>query len=880
MQWWQELKFMIRRLNRRQAERDLADEIRFHLELEAEQKVEEGISPGEARLAARRAFGSIAIAKEDSHAVWGFATLEAIWQDLRYGLRVLMKSPSFTMTVVITLALAIGACTAVFSVMNVIVFNPFPYRNPSRIYFVRQSLPKVGVSDQLRASGPEFEEIAQTQVFERVAAVEPVSRNLTGGEAPERVPAAKVSADFFALLGVEPGLGRAIQPEDQGPGGRQVLVISHALWQRRFGGDPTILGRSVTLDDEPYTIVGVMPAGFRFDDGEAWFPFPFNFDKQARSGRAYLVVARLQAGNSLDQANAGLGGLARQQEQNFGNTNAEYEGRNYYLQSLAEFYFGPLQRALFILFGAVGLVLLIACANIANLLLARSTARAHEFGVRQALGASRSRLIRQMLTESTLLALTGGMLGVILALWGTGALVALAPAGTFPTGVEARMDGPVLAFALVTTLVTAFVFGLWPALRLSKSYAPDALKSGAQRIFTGLGSRQAQNYFVVAEVSLSLILLVMAGLMVRSFARLINVDTGYKTENLLTMRVNRSPAKSEGGAQMGPFFQKLIDELEGAPGIEGVAVTSHAPLVYTEAWTATVESEAVSQEVRTRNLDTRTVSADYFRVMGIPLVAGEFFSDPADAVPVVIINQAFARRYWPDDTAVGHRLKLGQADGKSPWFVVKGVVADSLQGAVDAEVKPEAYFSLPQMAARYRRMNLIVRTNGDPKAMLGLIKERIAEVDRDQPVYQVQTMDELLSESFATRRFALWLLLTFAALALVLAAIGIYGVTSYGVSQRQQEIGIRMALGADRRAVLRLILSQGMMIVTIGLAIGVVGAFAFTRLMSGLLFGVSATDPLTFLTISFLLAGVALLACLLPAQRAAKVDPMIAMRYE
>ncbi len=880
MRWWQELKFMVRRLARRRAEQDLADEIRFHLELETERNVEDGKSPAEAQAAARRVFGSVAIAKEDSRAVWGFGTLEAIWQDTRYSLRVLLKNPGFALTVVITLALAIGACTAVFSVVNVVILNPFPYRDPSRIYFVRQTLPKVGVMDQLRASGPEFEELVQSQVFEQVAALEPVSRNLTGSEVPERVAAAKASADFFALLGLEPILGRTLRPEDQGPGGERVLVLSHALWQRRFGGDPAVLGRSVALDDEPYTIIGVMPPSFRFDDAEAWFPFPFNFDKQARSGRAYLVIARLHAGRALDQANTALGTLARQQEQNFVNLNPEYDGRNYYLQSLSEFYFGPLRNALFILLGAVGLVLLIACANIANLLLARSTTRAHEIGVRQALGASRARLIRQMLTESATLALMGGTVGLLLALWGTGALVALAPTGTFPSGIKVHIDGRVLTFALVTTLATAFVFGLWPALRISRPRAQEALKSGAQRTSAGRGNRRAQNILVVAEVSLSLILLVMAGLMVRSFARLIDVDPGFKAENLLTMRVNRSPAKSEGGKQMGPFFQRLIDQVKTSPGIEGVAVTSHAPLVYTEDWTVTVESEAVPTEIQTRNVDTRTVSSDYFKVMGIPLVEGEFFTDPSDATPVVIINQAFARRYWPDEAAIGHRLKLGQSDSQSPWFAVKGVVADSLQGAVDAEARPEAYFSLPQMAARYRRMNLIVRTAHDPKAMLGLIKQKITEVDSDQPVYQVQTMEELLSDSVGTRRFALWLLLIFAGLALALAAIGIYGVTAYGVTQRKQEIGIRLALGADRRAVLRLILSQGMATVAKGLAIGVVGAFALTRLMSGLLFGVGAKDPLTFLAISLLLGGVALLACLLPARRAAKVDPMIAIRYE
>jgi predicted permease len=880
MSWWQELKFIIRRLNRSRAEQDLEEEIRLHLELESEENIEAGMSPKEAQLAARRAFGSVALAKEDSRAMWGFETLETVWHDLRFSLRVLVKNPGFTLTVVVTLALAIGASTAIFSVVNVVVLNPFPYREPSRIYLVRQALPKVGVMDQLRSSGPEFAELAQSPAFEQVAAWEPVSRNLTGSEAPERVGVAKVSTGFFPLLGIEPILGRTMQLEEQGPGGERVLVISHGLWQRRFGGDSGVLGQKVALDDEPYTIIGVMPPSFRFDGGEAWFPFPFDFGQQARSGRAFMVLARLQKGGSLDQAKAELESLARQQEHNFGNTNPEYEGRNIYLQSIGAYYFGPLQQALFILLGAVALVLLIACANIANLLLARSTRRAHEIAVRQALGASRARLIRQMITESATLALIGGIAGLLLALWGTGALVALAPAGIFPAGVEVRIDSRVLFFSLATTLVTALVFGLWPALRISSPQAQEALKSGAQRATAGHRNRRAQNFLVVAEVSLSLILLVMAGLMVRSFTRLIYVDPGFKAENLLTMRINRSPVKSEGGKQMGPFFQRLIDQLKNTPGIEGVAVTSHTPLVFTEDWTVTAEDDTVPAEMQTRNIDTRTVSADYFRVMGIPLMVGETFTDPSDSAPVVIINQALARRYWPNESPIGKRLKLGQADSKSPWFAVKGVVADSAQGGLDLAVKPEAYFALSQMAGRYRRMNLIVRTVGEPKALLSLIQQRIAEVDKDQPIYQVQTMEELVSETVGTRRFAMWLLLLFAGLALALATVGIYGVTSYGVSQRKHEIGIRMALGAGRREVLRLILTQGMTTVATGLALGMVAAFALTRLMSSLLFSVSATDPLTFLVISLLLAGVALLACLLPARRATKVDPMIALRYE
>ena len=867
-------------LQKDRVEKDLTDEVGVYLEMLVDEKVGKGHSPEAARREALIEMGGVEQVKERVREIRMGHFLETVWQDLRYSARMMRKKPGFTLVAVLTLALGIGASAAIFSVVNLVILNPFPYRDAAGIYLVRQSLPKVGVADQFRASGPEFEELAQSGAFEQAAALEPVSRNLTGGELPERVFAAKVSAGFFPLLGVEPALGRAIRPEDEGPAGERVLVISHFLWQRRFGGDASAVGMKVALDDEPYTVVGVMPPSFRHDGAEAWFPFPMDLGQQSRAGRAFIVLARLKPGADVGQAAAELGVLARRQEQDYGAANADYEGRNYHLQTLAEFYLGPLQRALYILFGAVGLVLLIACTNIANLLLARSSSRTHEIAVRQALGAGRGRLARQLMTESAALALAGGAAGLLLAHWGTGALVTLAPVGTFPAGLEIRIDGRVLLFSLAATLLTALIVGLIPALRVSRPEVREAIQAGAQRTSAGGSHRRAQGALVVAEVGLSLILLVMAGLMVRSFARLTNIDPGFRTENLMSMRVNRSPSRSEGGRQMGPFFQQVIDRVKTTPGIEDAAVASHAPFVYTENWAVTVDTEAVPVEQRTASVDTRTVSADYFRVMGIPLVAGEHFSEAAEPAPVILVNEAMKRRYWPDEQAVGKRLKLGPAAADGTWFQVKGVVADSAQGALDDQVRPEAYFALSQMANRYRRMNLIVRTQGEPKALLGAIQQKIWEIDKDQPVYQVQTLEELVSDSVGTRRFAMQLLLIFAGLAVVLAFVGIYGVMSYGVSQRTHELGIRLALGAGRRDLLRLILTQGMKTVAKGLAIGLIGSFAATRLMENLLYGVSPTDPLTFLAISILLSAVALLACYVPARRAMKVDPIVALRYQ
>jgi predicted permease len=802
-------------------------------------------------------------------------------RDLIYCFRMLRKRPSFTLVAVLTLALAIGASTALFSIVNVVVLNPFAYKDPSRLFFVRQSLPKIGVQDQFRASGPEFLDFANSGIFERVAAFEPVSRNLTGSDEPERIAASKVSTEFFTMLGIEPFIGRTIAPNEQGPNGQRVLVISHGLWQRRFGGDQAVLGKTVSMDDEPFTIIGVMPPQFRFDEAQAWFPFPFDFGAGQRGGRALVILARTSSATTVQQVNAALGNLARQNEQDFGSTNQEYAGRGIYLQPLAEFYFGPVRKALFILLGAVALVLLIACANIANLLLAKSMSRSHEIAIRTAMGASRARIIRQMLIESAVLGLLGGGLGLLIASWGTRGLLSLIPTGTIPTGLDVAMNVQVLLFTLAVSLLTAFIFGFWPAIQGSRTQTREALQLGSQRATAGVATRRAQSVLVIAEVGLSLILLVMAGLMIRSFAKLTNIDPGMSTANVMSMRINRSPAKSKDGAQNAIFFQNVIDRVKTLPGIEAAGVASHTPFVFTEDWPITVESVA-NAGAQTQSIDTRTVSADYFTTMQIPLVGGQFFSseDGPQAAPVVIVNQAMANRYWSNQDPLGKRIKIGNPDSKSPWFTVKGLVKDSAQSALDEGIKPEVYFALGQLAGQYRRMNLTVRTSVDPKSTVAAIQSAIREVDKDQPVYQIQTMEELIRDSVGTRRFALTILILFAVLALVLALSGIYGVISYSVTQRTQEIGIRMALGASATDVLRLVLGQCMRLTVVGVALGLVGAYALTRLMTSLLFGVTATDVTTFVLVSISLLVVALVACLIPARRATRVDPLVALRYE
>ena len=801
--------------------------------------------------------------------------------DLIYCFRMLRKRPSFTIVAVLTLALAIGASTALFSIVNVVVLNPFPYKDPSRLFFVRQSLPKIGVQEHLRVSGPEFLDLTKSGIFERVAAVETVSRNLTGSNEPERVAAAKVSTEFFNILGVEPLLGRTIAANEQGPNGERVLVISHGLWQRRFGGDKGVLGQKVALDDEPFTIIGVMPPQFRYEESQAWFPFPFDFSQRPRDGRQFLILGRTSSATNEQQVNAALANLARQNEQDFGGTIQEYAGRGIYLQRLSQFYFGPVRIMLFFLLVAVGLVLLIACANIANLLLARSMSRSHEIAIRNAMGASRARIIRQMLIESAVLGLLGGGLGLLIASWGTRLLFNLIPTGILPSGVEVAMNAQVLLFTLGVSLVTAFIFGLWPAIQGSRTQTREALQLASQRTTASVGARRAQSVLVVVEVAMSLILLVMAGLMIRSFAKLTNIDPGMGTTNVMSMRMNRSPAKSQDGSLNGIFFQQVIDRVKTLPGIEAVGVASHMPFGATEEWPITVESVA-NAAAQTQSIDTRTVSADYFNTMQIPLAGGQFFStdDGPQAAPVVLVNQAMVNRYWSNQDPLGKRIKIGNLDSKSPWFTVKGVVKDSTQLELDREIRPEVYFALGQMAGRYRRMNLAVRTSVDPKSTVGAIQSAIREVDKDQPVYQIRTIDELIGDTVGTRRFALIILILFAVLALVLAVSGLYGVISYSVTQRTQEIGIRMALGARATDVLRLVLVQFMRLTIVGVALGLVAAYALTRLMTSLLFGVTATDVTTFVLVPISLALVALVACFIPARRATRVDPLVALRYE
>ncbi len=813
---------------------------------------------------------------------------DEIFQDLRYGALRLRKQPGFSSVIILTLALAIGANSAIFSIVNVVLLNPFPYRDHARLMTIEYRLPQIGMARQPRISGPEFIDIKeQNRSFEDVAVWEQVSRNFTHEREPgrpERIRAAKVSGELFKMLGVEPFLGRAITPADQGPKASPVLVIGYGLWQRRFAGDPGVIGHVVSLDVEAYTIVGVMPPDFNFGSGfgetEAWFAFPIDLNQTSRSERTFLPLARLKAGVSREQAQSDLMLIARRQEKEHIATQPEYAGRGVTLVPLLEVELGITRQALLVLSAAVGLVLLIACANVAGLLLANAATREKEMAIRIALGAGRRRIVQQLLTESVLISLCGGALGLLLAYFGLRLLQAIAPTDAIPGDVVVKINATVLFFTLALSLLTALIFSLWPALQTLRPSLHQSLQENGRELPASLRGKRAQRWLVACEVALSLVLLVMAGLMVRSFTRLTHVELGFNPDNLMTARLNLPRARYQSLEQRAGFYQRLIERVETLPGVKGVAVASHLPIYVRDDMTFTIEDGETS--VFVHNLDTRTVSPSYFRVMGIPLSSGQEFTmqDAAGKPGAVIINRTMARRYWPNENPVGQRVKVMNANPCCEWFTVRGVVEDSVQSSLAAPTNPEVYFPLGQMAARYRRMNLVVRADLLLSELSDLVRREVVALDKDQPIYEVLTMNEMIAGSVAPRRFAMWMLTVFACIALALATVGIYSVLSYTVAQRTREIGLRMALGALSIDILNVVISQGMKPVLFGMVFGLAGAYYLTRLMENLLYSVGVNDPLTLSGMAVLLIFVALLACYFPARRAMKIDPISALKCE
>jgi putative ABC transport system permease protein len=795
---------------------------------------------------------------------------------------VLANNPGFAAVAVLTLALGIGANCAIFSVINAVLLRPLPFKDPGRLVWVWETQPKLDKAPFTPADFLDYQ--SQNSSFEQVTTYFTQNLTLTGNGDPERFRAAIVSANFFSTLGREAIRGRVFLPEEDQPGANRVAVMSHGLWRRRFNSDPVILGKSLTLNGVSFTVIGVMPPDFRYptEATELWVNprqvLPelsvgsTNDVRPIRSSHWLPMIARLKSGVSVEQAQADMEAVARRLGQQY---NSNHGVR---VVPLHERVVGDIRVTLLFLFAGVGLVLLIACANVANLLLARAGARRREFAIRAAHGAGRPRLVRQLLTESTILALLGCGLGLLLAVAGVSLLTPLLPADV-PRLTEIGLDRYVLGFTLLTSMLTGLIFGLAPALRASKVNLTESLKEGSRAVTEGIRRNLVRSLLMLSEVALSLVILIGASLLIRSFLSLQNVDPGFNPEGLLTLQISLPSAKYGSPAQQTTFFQQMTQRLESLPGVQAVAVANDFPLDG-DMQTSTPHVDGRPALPGEDSLaGVHFVSHNYFEVMGTTLLKGRAFT-PADAqgaLPVIIINKTMAQRLFPNEDPLGKRIKFSGAP-EVPWKEIVGVVGDVKHEGLDATPFMETY--LPYLQTPSPIMAVAVRTKSDPSGLTAAVRKAVLEVDPDQPVYDIKTMSQRLSASVAPRRLSMLLFTSFAVIALVLAAVGVYGVMSYSVNRRTHEIGIRMALGAQAVDVLRLVVGQVLLLTVAGVTVGLAAAFVLTRLMASMLYGVGATDPVTFVGVSLVLVAVALLAGYIPARRATRVDPMIALRYE
>ncbi len=896
-------------------EDELDQEVRFHLERETEENVARGMTPEEARSAALRSFGGVERVKEESRDVWGIRLVEELWQDLRYSARMLLKGKTLTTVAVVSLALGIGANTAIFSLVSAVLWRPLPYPHAERLVTLGGG-----------TSAPDFIELAeQSRTLECLSAFETRRFVLTGGGAPIELRGQRISTELLSLLGVNPTSGRAFAVEEFQPGREQVALISQRLWQNRFGADPRLIGRAVTLDERSYTVVGVLPPSFTlFPASDLLTPLAMNAEQLADdSSFPFDLIARLKPGVSIEHAQRELNEIRQRSNQRL----------NFRITPLRDQLVSDSRRTLFMLWGVIALVLLIACVNFANLLLARAANRHKEIAIRAALGARRGRLARQLLTESLLLAVLGGVLGLLCAYYAIHALVVANPAavpsvdiydrpGVIPRLGEVGINWWVIGFTFTLSALTGAVFGLAPALQFSKPDLNRALKEGAA--VSGAGFQLWRHHckrslLVISEIALALMLLIGAGLLARSFWRLQQVKPGFQPDKLLTLQLEFPWSRYRAETMVNSFVTLLSENLPSLPGVESVGATSNLP------FTSSGLFSPYSIEGRP-NIDQNTdedlpfgafsppppppggaasnpnsrplmgfnskVSPGYFRTMGIPLRRGRVF-DPHDdehSPSVVIINEAMAQRFWPGEDPLGKRIALGQGP---PWLTIVGVVGNVKQYALEDKTRPEFYRPFAQSAeskTRYDKrrasmdttdtVSLVIRAAGRPDDLAEAVQKLVWEFDQDQPIQRLSTMEKLIAEASAPRRFNLLLFVVAAGVAVLLAGVGIYGMMAHLVAQRTHELGIRLALGAQRGDVLRLVILQGLQPAFAGLALGLAAALALTRLLKNLLFGVSATDPLTFAVIALLLVFVALLACWIPARRATKVDPMIVLRSE
>ena len=888
MKWFNILRDRLRALRQRETVISEIDrEMRAHVELQVEANIRAGMSPAEAREKAMRSFGNVNRAVDAAYDVKGGGLFETLTQDIRYGVRMLAKHKAFTSIAVVTLALGIGANTAIFSVVNELLLRPLPYRDAEQIVMLWEVTPEGRRQNTTsRANFRAWRD--QSTSYEYVSAFTDQRFNLTGDGEPEELSVQFATPEIFKVLGVDPLLGRTLLPEDGEAGKPPVAVLSYALWQRRFGGQPGIVGQPITLNGIKFSVIGVMPSNFQFHikhrsgtgrPAELWTVLPMLVVPGANErGRFLSVVGRLKSGVSAEQAAAELRTIEARLSDEVPQFNKNYSAE---VLPLREQFFGNVRRPLWLMLGAVGFVLLIACANVANLLLSLATTREKEIAVRAALGARRGRIVRQLLTESLLLALFGSALGLFFAWLGIKALIAISPRDLVSLQTVG-LNVTVLLWTLGVSVLTGIIFGLAPALHISRLNLNDSLKEGGKSESSqASGSRRLRSALVVSEIALAVVLLASAGLLIRSFMRLQQVDRGFNTDNVLTMVIRLPDARYSEDPQVITFFTQALERIRQLPNVRSAGMVNFLPL-YGGLGSNTgfkIEGRPEPPPGQGPGTDVRVVDAGYFQAMGIPLLRGRNFSDSEQKEPkrVILINEALARKHFPDEDPIGRRLDVAMFE-KPIWAEIIGVVGNVRYDSLIDESPAAVYFPHPDLT--YSFMTLVVRTDGEPAALAPAIQREIRALDPNQPVSDVRTMDQVMSEWVSRSRFNTLLLGLFAALATLLSAVGIFGVMNYSVALRTREIGLRLAVGAQPRQVLVLILKQGLLLTIAGVVLGLAAAFALTRLLSGLLFGVTAVDATTFATISLLLVLVSLLACYLPARRAMRIDPLSALRYE
>jgi predicted permease len=869
-------------LVRQRIDQEFEQELDAHLDLLIGENLRRGMPPDEARRAARVRLGGVTQLRETHRALHGLPWLEAFSQDVQYGLRMLRMKPGFAAVAVLTLALGIGANTAIFSVIDAALLRPLPYGHPEQLV----NISTLHLNGNGMVISPDFKAWQeQSGIFDSIGAFglgfNSYSRgaNLTGAGQPAHVEIISVTPGFFRMLGVQPILGRSFSDTEAQRGHNQVALLSSAVWRRQFGGDRAVLNKTIHLDGTPFTVVGVMPAGLLYPPGDLWVPEVLdgsNSLPQSADWRMLFVIGRLKPGVSLTKARADLEVLTHRLDPQFAPGRQRARSRwHVEVVPLRQLLAGDVGHLLTILLIAVGFVLLIACANLANLLLARSAARRKEVALRAALGARRGRLLRQFLVESALLAALGGALGAVIGIWAVRAMIPLIPP---QLPAEVGLDWRILGFVIGISVCAVILFGLMPALSASRVDVNEALKEGGERAGLGRGTHRLRGLLVIAETALALVLLTGAGLLARSVYRLTEVNLGFDPHHLLLGETTLPVTLIDQPQRQANFFHEALERLRALPGVESAAATTHYPVSVFNALTTGVLVSGGQASEPGQPISLAYISPDYFTTVGIPLREGRFFTgqDAGDARKVVIVNEAAARHAFAGHDPLGHEISMDGAKG--PWRQVVGVVADTRNYTLERAPWPEIY--IPYLQDPTLVMFFVLRSKGDPMSLAGGLRHSVANVDPNEPVERIETMDDVVEKLVAPSRFKLELLGSFAVLALLLGAIGLYGVISYGVSERTHEIGVRMALGAERGNVLKLVMGRGFKLTLIGVGLGIVGALAMTRYLASLLYGVKSTDPLTFIAVSLLLTAVALLASYLPARRATKIDPMVALRYE